>query len=148
LHSKPRIPSPQPSRSCAHATDPGWQWAVPFLAATTAYLFGSIPTLSSNHPIRWYGAALMAVVFLGAVGHEMEFAAVRSLNQAVFGDDSGYGLKTVLTGEILVREVVPGFGDDCRWLRRPELSRWLVATAAWFGAGLTGVLVAATRRYS
>ena len=121
---------------------PRWQWAVPFMAATTAYLIGSIVALASDHPWRWYAGALLLFTLLNAASVPWTRRATTMLVEGRFG------LETLVTGS--ARAPVDVATPEGHVMRRhvlePRPERWLLANALWLGLGIAGVLVAARGR--
>jgi hypothetical protein len=122
---------------------PGWQWAVPFTAATIMYLIGSAVVLASNHPWRWYVGVVFGFMVLSAVLEITDWTAGERVMEAFF--DGRYGLQTVLSGEANTTGTYLSRAGEARtWnADRPALDAWLIATALWMGVAGAGVWIAA-----
>ncbi len=123
----------------------GWQWAVPFVAATATYLLGSAVVLASDHAWRWLAGIAVGFFLLVAVSEAADLDALQAALNAVF--EGRWGLETLLLGTRWVEEqfttqagkMVTGS------VARPALSAWLGAAALWLGLGTAGTLAAALR---
>jgi hypothetical protein len=105
---------------------PAWQWAIPFTAATVAYLFGSAAAIGSDHPMRWIGGSwigfFMIIIFLEALTMP---EVKRALMSIVEGD---YGIGAVAVG-----------GNK-------GAGAWAVATLLWSAIGTALIGIALRRR--
>lgn len=127
-------------------TVPAWQWAVPFVAATVAYLIGSMVALSSDHPWRWMAGVVISYMIILAIMDMAEMDAMQDALESVV--DGRYGLRMLFSGEAMQpMGVVRRDGLTVRlFADRPQLGAWLTSTAIWLSLGVAGVLVAANRR--
>ena len=126
---------------------PWWQWAIPFTAATVAYLLGSALVLATRHPWRWAAGALLAVVLAltlsGAGGRGDAGPRDRLLGHR-------YGVETLVLGGPDGRTspvtVAAADGRPVRaWRELPTFDRWAAATLLWTAAGALALWLA-TRR--
>jgi hypothetical protein len=119
-----------------------WLWLVPFTAATTTYLLGSILALLADHPLRVVAGAAFAffvtIALLESTGGAAERAADRLFVNLVA---SPYGIVTEVTGIVHRFDAGPGVLND-----QPNLGAWARATLLWMGGGLAATFLAA-RRY-
>ena len=124
----------------------GWQWAVPFVAATATYLLGSAAALGSNHPWRWIAGGVVGFLVLGAVTEGI--AELQSVNDFWESIVTGrYGLGTLFTGQVGAPEVFTSRTGRTisAMVRRPDLLAWLVSALIWLGLGVAATLAAGTR---
>ena len=124
---------------------PAWQWAVPFTAATIAYLLGSVVAIASDHPWRWFGGILVGMLLLTAFLEAAELAWLERVIEGIFGGP--YGLGIAFSG---MREVAETFTNAAgqtvqRAVMRPVFGLWLGSTLLWLALGTAGVLAAAFR---
>lgn len=124
---------------------PGWQWGVPFVAATAAYLLGSTAALVSNHPWRWVGGAVAAYFLLVALTQALDRPLLQSALDSIY--QGRYGIQTLLTGMVATVEQFASRsgGTFEAAVQRPNLQAWLVSALIWLGLGVVGTLIAGTR---
>ncbi|HEY0025873.1 MAG TPA: hypothetical protein VGB24_23490 [Longimicrobium sp.] len=119
-----------------------WLWLVPFTAATTTYLLGSILALLADHPLRVVAGAgfafFVAIGLLESTGGAAEHTADSLFVHLV---TNPYGIVTEVTGVVHRFDTGPGVLND-----QPNLGAWARATLLWMGAGLAATVLAA-RRY-
>jgi hypothetical protein len=117
-----------------------WLWLVPFTAATTTYLLGTVLALLTDHPLRVVaGTAFAFFLVIGLAessGGTTEQMADDLFMHLVAGP---YGIVTQATGILhSFEDAAPGVLKN-----RPSLGAWARATLLWAGAGLVGVVLAA-----
>lgn len=143
LHPLPEGGVPGPGDVFVHRWPvQGWQWLVPFVAATVAYLLGSIVVLASDHPWRWFAGITGAAVLVMGLG-------TAGAQQALTGLVEGrYGLELLATGGYS-REVpvpTPAGGVAHAGVFVPAPGAWRTAALLWTALALAGLLAAAFRR--
>lgn len=117
---------------------PAWQWAIPFTAASVGYLLTSTAVVGTEHPWRWIGGLVLALVVGRAFADALDLtAAARALDSVMNGY---YGLEAALFGHIRATDPVAG------GRAQPSTARWLSATLLWGAIGALGVGLAAYRR--
>lgn len=124
---------------------PGWQWAVPFVAATAMYLLGSIIALASDHPMRWLGGILVGLFLLAAVVDATEWHGLIAVLESI--SDGRYGTNMLFDGNRGVAQQFTTRAGETVVLTvaRPDLATWLATAAIWLGLGTAGTLVVAFR---
>jgi hypothetical protein len=127
-----------------------WEWAMPFVAALLAYLFGSALVLGFKHPLRWLAGAVAA------------FIALLAFDEADLADGlSRFIFDTVITGPMGLEAAIggapsrefdgrpPAPGSDASVLvvyyALPSLARTVPAAVLWFALGAAALGVAAWR---
>ncbi|HEX8395336.1 MAG TPA: hypothetical protein VF665_23505 [Longimicrobium sp.] len=137
------VPQGAPRGSAGYAFHPwpvpAWQWVVPFTAATTMYLLGSIVVIRSNYPWRWFAGVVLTWVLLLMV----QGGAERFLIDVVA--EGRYGLEVLLTGGETRTSMIPAPGGERVLVAyvEPMPERWAIATLLWMGAALAGLILAA-----
>lgn len=126
---------------------PWWQWAIPFTAATVAYLLGSALVLATRHPWRWAVGALLAVLLPLTLGDADERGDGRP-RDGLLGQR--YGVETLVLGSPDGRTspvtVAAADGRPVRaWRELPRLDRWAAATLLWSAAGALALWLATLR---
>lgn len=119
----------------------GWQWLVPFTAATAMYLLASGVVVSSDRPWRWFALVAFAAVVVHIADVPWGQRATESL---VYGR---HGLLLLATGATphAVEIHGPG-GERVRVLALvASLEPWLRAVALWLCPGAAAVVAAAYR---
>jgi hypothetical protein len=117
----------------------GWQWMVPFTAATVSYLLSSIAVVGSEHPWRWIGG--VAIGYALSQGMLVSFG-LADVGHAIDAIRSGrYGLTAGAFAQ--VNEMVQQYPYPA-WV--PGVQRWIGATLIWGAVGLAGVVLVARRR--
>ena len=120
-----------------------WEWAIPVVAITIAYLLGSIVAILSDHPWRWFagiplGFWLAVVILL--------FTGMRPVADQLLAVLVGkFGLFTALSGEgSVIHEFTRPDGTTLqREISRPTLSSWVPAAALWLTLSMAAVFAAA-----
>ena len=140
----PGEPSPEDFRRLRWVI-PAWQWAVPFTAATIAYLLGSVVAIASDHPWRWFGGILIGMLLLTGVADAAELPWLERATHGIF--EGPYGLGTTFSG---TREVAESYTNAAgqtvqRGMMRPVFGLWFGSTLLWLALGTAGVLAAAFR---
>ncbi|MGI8547142.1 MAG: hypothetical protein ACR2M1_07390 [Gemmatimonadaceae bacterium] len=111
-----------------------WEWAVPFTAATVAYLLSTVAVLASDHPWGWIGGIgigyLMVIVFLHALNMNDAARALTSVT------DGYYGLGAAMFAKL----------ETSRYGGPASASRWIGSALIWGALGAAGVVIAAYRR--
>jgi hypothetical protein len=128
-------------------SSPHWLWAVPFTAATVAYLLGSAIVIATRHPWRWLAGfglvALLLLLFGGDAGPGWSYGGLRIVAA------HPYGLETVFAGGPVSRTtrlVTLTTGQTILvWRDLPALGRWVTATVLWSALGLAGLWLATIR---
>jgi hypothetical protein len=132
---------------------PAWMWLVPFGAALTAYVASSAALIGLRHPLRWLGAAAVALVLLLVL--VLNMASDNPLNQGLghFAEalvGGTWGLDFAVTGGVasLSEDVdVPGPGSVDLWRALPTAGAWAGALAVWLGAALLALALALRRHW-
>jgi hypothetical protein len=122
---------------------PWWQWAIPFTAATAAYLLATALILGTEHPWRWVAGLWLGFLAIGLAGEVTEIAWIEEPVLLLL-DGTDYAL----TGGVEAlrgRVVVPGDEAIWGWHGLPTLGRWGAATAGWLGVGLVAVWATSMR---
>jgi len=115
-------------------TTPGWQWLLPFTAATLTYALASALNLATKHPLRLVVGVVAGLLLLGVVAGEFAFAWLRmALHYALVHP---WGLDTVVTGgsgslKTLVTVPEHGTPDTTVWRALPTLGAYVGATVLW-----------------
>jgi len=129
-------------------------WAVPFTAATAAYLLASAIALGIRYPLRWVIGTVLAYVLSTVAGGAasaqlgvgwLDHAPGRLL-ELLF--ESRYGLDALITArmESLSTSATLTTGERVMiWTATPDLADWRTATLLWTGAGLLALWAAASR---
>ena len=110
---------------------PVWQWAIPFTAATTAYLVTSTGAIGSNHPWRWFVGVFLVLLIGRPLFDAFELDSIDGLLETL--RQGRYGMFAAMFGDIEVAGV-------------PSTGRWLGATLIWAGGALAAVIALAHRR--
>jgi hypothetical protein len=119
-----------------------WMWIVPFVAASAAYLLGSIVVLSTSRPWLWPAGLL----FLGMVLQLVDVSWAHGAANALV--EGRYGMTVMVTGSGYEETVlVTAAGDRVRaGSFVPDAARWAIAALLWVGVALAGVVAAARRQ--
>ena len=125
-------------------------WLVPFAAATGVYLIASAMALGMRQPVRWAAGIALAVYLVAGLVQDVNpnwpSTPPGRVLHGVF--DGRYGLDALLTARTgsLKTEATLTTGERVVvWRALPDLGHWAVATMLWTGAGLIGLLAAASR---
>lgn len=108
-----------------------WEWAIPFTAATVAYMLISIVVLASDHPWRWIGGLVIGDIVIIGFLQALKMRDVTSMLESI--TNGYYGLNSALFAQ------VNDFGG-------PSIQRWFGATALWGALGAMGVVIASYRK--
>lgn len=128
-----------PATEVVRWTTHWWEWLLPLVAATAAYLVATALVLGTRHPVPWAVGLWLLVLVTGEVGHDLgiEWMA-RPLDSMVVALGEWEILETIIT---------LADGERVRALSSvPSLGTWAANTAAWFVLGLGGTLAGAFRR--
>lgn len=132
---------------------PHWMWAVPFGGALAVYVASSALLLGLRHPVRWVGAAALALALLTILAvnlgpyNALEHGLFRFAETMVAGR---FGLDFVLTGGVtsLSRDIrIEGQRSTDLWVALPTAGRWAAALLVWFGAALIALALALRRHW-
>ena len=117
-------------------TTPWWEWAMPFSAATAAYLLASTLMLAAARPLFWAaGLWVGGGVLLGA-------ADIWDIDWIKRTTDF---VTWYIGGDSFTRWVqLPTAGREA-WTLLPTVTMWTALSAIWIGLGLAGVLWASGR---
>lgn len=112
---------------------PLWEWAVPFTAATVAYLLSSVVVLASDHPWAWIGGVGIGYIIAIALLKELNMnAAAHALRSVTEGY---YGLAAAMFANLETSHFAP-----------PSAARWAASAVVWGALGAAGCAVAAYYR--
>ena len=117
-------------------TTPWWEWAMPFSAATAAYLLASTLMLATARPLFWAaglwvgGAVVLGAADIWDIG--WIWRATDFVNWYIGGDSFTRGVQ------------LPSGGREA-WTLLPTAKMWTASSALWISLGLAGVLWASGR---
>jgi hypothetical protein len=129
-------PNGEPVLTQMRWTTQPWQWLVPLLAASVAYLLSSAFLIGVRHPWRWSVGFLVAGVMLSALGPN-DGLVERAL-QVLSGES---GLLLLLNGTPTNSNI----GGVEIWQGLPSFLVWAKALAVWLPASLGLLWLAASR---
>ena len=124
-------------------TPPLWHWAIPFTAATAAYLGASALLIAAEDPFRWLVGVGFSIRVIGTLGGELN---IEWISRAGEGIESG--LDWVCTGETgTLREwvLLPSGERVSAWMALPTFGRWAGVTSLWIGLAALSLVAAAAR---
>lgn len=129
-----------------HWTTPSWQWVVPFIAPTIAYLIGSAATLISDHPWRLLAAPLIVFGLLGALAEAGNFNWLANFSYQILAGP--YSTETLFTGSNEAATYVNlTTGKSVHvWRNLAQAQQWFTTALIWFVPAFTAMAFAA-RRY-
>jgi hypothetical protein len=153
--SRPPSDPVDPASLRSMTWDPGViMAAVPFTAATAAYLLASAFWLGTRHPVRWMIGAVLAVG-LSVVASDiassqlgMDWLALVPERALKWLIENPFGLDALLTAQTATLDSgmrMPTGERVSVWEAAPDLSHWRNATLLWTGLGLVGLWAAASR---
>lgn len=124
-------------------SSPGYQWFMPFFAATALYLLASALWVGTRHPIRWVVGLWIAVL---AIGGFLELTEIQSAERFLEGALSTFDQLVTGGHETLRRSVWPTPGERLVvWDALPSPGRWAGISASWLALGVAAVVAAARR---
>lgn len=157
LHYLPSFASPPPEgvepavvRSMPWRPSP-LLWAVPFTAATGAYLLSSALALGVRHPLRWIVGPALGLLLVHALGAaasarwlaDLPALVLETLFLGPYGLDA---LFTARTESLKIEAILRTTGEPVVvWRGLPDLADWATATLLWTLAGLAAVWAASRR---
>ncbi|MEP6618848.1 MAG: hypothetical protein ABJE47_06020 [bacterium] len=128
----------QPQTYAPHFT--WWEWIVPFVSATIAYVFASAAALGTRQPLVWiFGSMLIYGGGLALFGKSDIPVLVDVSRAMVTGIAGTYGVAAAVAGTI---DQVDAAGR----VAAPSLVRWTGASALWGAVGAALFYLTARRR--